>query len=129
MSDQLYVTEDYEDAYYRLIIALEVATLERDGLRWELREEHKSLERAEYAMAYIRTHLGHVCHNFQLCKHPACQDSYGAWALADAYAHGWELPHAQVDPLPGVRVAHALPTQEHDEHWCPFGKFCAGRGG
>lgn len=42
-------------------------------------------ERNIYRMALeeIRTNYGKVCQEFELCEHPACASSYGAWAVAD----------------------------------------------
>ncbi|WP_028058278.1 hypothetical protein [Candidatus Solirubrobacter pratensis] len=35
----------------------------------------------------IREQAGAVCDEYEVCEHRACQASYTAWALADAYLH------------------------------------------
>ncbi len=56
--------------------------------------------RYEYALEYIYTNVGAVCHNFQLCKHPACNASYTAWHIANEALRHNELPRAETrNPL------------------------------
>jgi hypothetical protein len=40
-------------------------------------------EIAVAALREIRQQYGKVCANYELCEHPACASSYGAWAVAD----------------------------------------------
>lgn len=40
------------------------------------------------ALLTIWQHDGQVCDTYDLCDHPACQSSYGAWAIADAALRG-----------------------------------------
>jgi hypothetical protein len=35
------------------------------------------------ALREIREKYGKVCEEYLTCKHPACESSYGAWAIAD----------------------------------------------
>lgn len=58
--------------------------------RWEARqvEAHQRHLEAENeqlraALQTIRDTYGKVCGEFELCAHPACNSSYGAWAVAD----------------------------------------------
>ena len=40
-------------------------------------------DRLQAALQEIRNSYGKVCSGFELCTHPACASSYGAWATAD----------------------------------------------
>lgn len=51
--------------------------LERNGLRAEVARLREALEEIKHS-------YGKVCEGFELCTHPACASSYGAWAVADA---------------------------------------------
>jgi hypothetical protein len=41
-------------------------------------------DRYKAALETIRRDFGHVCPELELCEHPACQSSVGAWLTADA---------------------------------------------
>lgn len=82
--------------------AWEAASLDADEARAELDTRRENLElcqkrlitteteRNTYrdALEEIRTRYGHVCTEFELCEHPACESSYGAWAVADEALRG-----------------------------------------
>ena len=82
--------------------AWEAASLDADEARAELDTRRENLElcqkrlitteteRNTYraALEEIRANYGHVCTEFELCEHPACESSYGAWATADEALRG-----------------------------------------
>lgn len=47
-------------------------------------------ERLRAALLTIQQHYGQVCDTYELCDHPACMSSYGAWAIADGALNGNE---------------------------------------
>ncbi len=50
-------------------------------------------ERLRAALQRIKAECGHVCANFELCTHVACQSSVAAWMIADAALKG-ETPES-----------------------------------
>ena len=89
-----YPTIELIDVVYNRIIEndTELAQLraELDTRRENLELCQKRLittetERNTYraALEEIRANYGKVCQEFELCEHPACESSYGAWATAD----------------------------------------------
>ena len=48
--------------------------------------------RLRAALQTIRDNYGQVCEEFEICQHPACASSCGAWLLADDALKG-TTPH------------------------------------
>ena len=47
------------------------------------------------AFQTIKRQYGHVCDEFDICDHPACNSSYGAWSVADEALRAWEKREEQ----------------------------------
>jgi hypothetical protein len=60
-------------------------------LQIEVAELQKENHNFRVALETIRTCYGQVCEDFELCTHPACQSSYGAWAVADETLSGRKI--------------------------------------
>lgn len=88
------------------LTGVEVAYLERlcreHGENWgalsrlvarlagEVRAAGAERDAPRAALRTIRTHDGQVCGEYEICEHPACFGSCGAWAVADQALHGGE---------------------------------------
>lgn len=60
-------------------------------LKIEVEELQKENHNFRVALETIRAYYGKVCKDFEICQHPACRSSYGAWAVADETLHGRKI--------------------------------------
>lgn len=67
-----------------------VSSSRSDASLDEVSFERDSFKRA---LAYIRDTMGAVCEDFGACSHRSCNDSCGAWMVANEFLNGnYELP-------------------------------------
>jgi hypothetical protein len=73
---------------YRLVEEARQMRDERDDARAALARAEARTAGLVEALQTIRDHYGKVCEEYELCEHPACASSAGAWFEADAALAG-----------------------------------------
>lgn len=77
---ELSITPDENQRHNMKVIVTDAIEKVRKS---ELTALRAQVTRLEAALEEIRTKYGQVCNEYEMCDHPACEASYGAWAVAD----------------------------------------------
>lgn len=73
---------DMDDLHNRHRDALKTMAGMMDDMSRDLARLRGELERLRLALTTIRDNYGHVCAEFDTCRHAGCRDSYAAWHVA-----------------------------------------------
>jgi hypothetical protein len=80
-------------------------------------------EQYKNALQKIKDECGHVCQEFEICDHIACNDSHKAWAIADQalnnsqyqkYPYSMESKHQEICHNPEQWTARTCVVCGHD---------------